>query len=159
MLSGFSGSGKSYVADILKSRGWFSIGIADTLKDYVSEKYSIDRGDLDTQEGKKKMLNNESYRDILIREAKNLKKDDKNYFIKQVVERVQNQSRVVISDMRYPNEYYYIKKKFHNVISVNIQRDIYNKIDDESEKSLVNFNFDTIIQNNENLLEQLLLLN
>lgn len=160
LLSGFSGSGKSYVANILKDKGWYSLAIADELKNIVSRKYSIEKKILETQEGKKKIhYTGMSYREILIKEARETKKQDINFFTKKIVDQIieSNNEKVVISDMRYPYEYYYIKThcKDYILTSISIKRDIYNSIDDESETSLESFDFDITIHNNSKLLEQL----
>ncbi len=161
MLCGYSGSGKSYIADILEKKGWFNIALADELKNEVSQDYSLDRKLFDTQEGKKmKYTNGKTLRDILIQESKNRKKIDLNYFTKKVTERIQKDSgnkNVVISDMRFPHEYYFIKTKFPDskIICARVRRDFYNAIDDYSEKALDNFLFDIIINNDETLIQQL----
>lgn len=161
MLCGYSGSGKSHIANILESKGWFNIALADKLKDEVSEKYSLDRKLFDTQEGKKmKHSNGQTLRDILIQESKKRKKNDLDYFTKKVIERIKQESdkkNVVISDMRFPHEYYFIKTKFPDckIICARIKRDFYNMIDDYSEKALDNFHFDIIINNDETLMQQL----
>ena len=83
-----------------------------------------------------------------------------NYFTKKIIEKIKANGyaqNVVISDMRFPHEYYYIKTKLtdYEIKSVRIQRNIHNVIDDYSEKALDNFHFDMIIHNDDSLLNQL----
>lgn len=161
LLSGYSGSGKSYIADIFQSRGWLSLALADQLKDEVSVQYSIPRDELDTQEGKRKQYyTGQTHRDILIHESKKKKQKDINYFAKKIIEKIRTNNysqHIVISDMRFPHEYYHIKTKLpeYNVISVRVKRDIYNVIDDYSEKALDDFLFDITIYNDNTLMKQL----
>ncbi len=161
MLSGYSGSGKSYIADILQANGWFSLALADQLKDEVSLDYCIKREDLDTQEGKRTVHHTgHTYRDILISESKKKKKKDINYFSKKIIEkiRINNYSNdVVISDMRFPHEYFFIKAKLpeYTIVSARVKREVYNVIDDYSEKALDSFLFDITIYNDDTLMNQL----
>lgn len=151
LLGGKSGSGKTYIAKILEQRGWFHLAFADALKDIVAEKYSIDRCDLDTQEGKKKIYTDGmTYRDILITESKQMKKQDINIFCKIVSSKIKSQPKVVISDMRYPHEYEYISNTFTEAVvkSCLVKRNQFNEIDDPSETSMDDFKFDICVDNN-----------
>lgn len=163
LLSGYSGSGKSYVADILKTRCtrcYSQFAFADYLKDIVSEKYNITRNDLDTQEGKRKLYaNGKTYRQILIDESAELKRFNEDIFIDFVINKIKNSKCriIVISDWRFPHEFYKIQEAFvfYSVVSIRIHRNFYNAIDDKSESSLEKFNFHYNLYNNENLMSQL----
>jgi hypothetical protein len=161
LLSGYSGSGKNYVAGILNKKGYVVLSFASILKDIVSVKYNICRDELETQEGKAKMnsLQNKTNRQILIEEASSIKARDPDYFILFVKDIINSSThdKFVISDMRYRNEYTVLKENLSdtNVVTIRINRDIYNIIDHISEHSLEDFEFDFIIQNDDTLLLQL----
>ena len=76
LLSGKINSGKDFTADILvKKENWVKISFASSLKKLASEKYSIDIKDFNTQQGKKKLYKGkETYRDLLINLARDMKK-------------------------------------------------------------------------------------
>lgn len=161
LLSGFSGSGKSYIADIMQDKGWLSLAFADYLKDIVSKEYNIDRCELDSQEGKKRIHKSGlTNREILIKTALEIKKKDIHFFSKYILKQIvaSKNDKIVISDMRYPHEFYFIKTKLninYDIQSVRVHRDIFNKINDKSELSLESFNFDLNIYNDDTLLGQL----
>lgn len=157
LLSGKINSGKDYTADILvKKENWVKISFASFLKNLTSEKYKIDINDFNTQEGKKKIYSTgETYRDLLINIARECKKKDENIFVKKAIEEIKNSDNVniVIPDWRYPHEYNYIHRclsdKF-NIITTRVNRNSSFILNDPSETSLDNFDFDFVIDNNEN---------
>jgi dephospho-CoA kinase len=161
LLSGFSGTGKSYIADIMQDKGWLSLAFADYLKDIVSKQYNIDRMELESQEGKKRMHQSGiTHREILIKTAIELKKKDIHFFSKYILKQIieSKKDKIVISDMRYPHEFYFIKTKLnsqYDIQTLRVHRNIFNKINDKSELSLESFNFDLNIYNDDTLLEQL----
>jgi hypothetical protein len=155
LLSGKINSGKDYAADILvKKENWVKVSFASSLKKLASEKYEIDIKDLNTQQGKKKLYSSGlTYRDLLIDLARDLKKKDKNIFVKKALEEIKNTGdvNIVIPDWRYPHEIEYIYKNLAsniNIITARINRHCSFIVDDPSETSLETFNFDFVIENN-----------
>lgn len=164
LLAGKAGSGKDTMANYLVDNYSFKkFAFADELKKYVAKKYSINHNLLFSQIGKKTSLkiNNKelTLRDLLIKEALEKKSHDENHWVNIVIEKLislnkstlkeESNNRIVISDFRFPNEFYEIYKICDKVLTVNIIRDKGSEnIDDISEKSLNNFHFDNIIINN-----------
>ena len=160
MLSGYAQSGKDTVAKYLVDfHKYKRFAFADILKDQVSVKYNIQRSLLDT--GKGKDLFNPTYnctnRQLLIKYSFEKKKDCQDYFVNNILEKINGEkdhSNIVISDWRYPNEYNVLFQKFnkiHKILKIRVNRWETATIDDESETSLDNFEFDYIIENDNNL--------
>jgi dephospho-CoA kinase len=158
MLSGKAGSGKDTVCNYIVENypGYRQYAFAKCLKDYVGAMYGISDTLLYTQEGKKRIINVKetkmSVRDILIMEATKKRKTDENYWVSMVIEQIlkDKPENVVISDFRFPNEFYEMNKYFDDILSVNIVREDYIFIEDSSETSLDNFEHDIRIYNNSN---------
>lgn len=161
LISGYIGSGKDTIANYLvKNNGWYRIGIADTLKDYISKIYNIDRKLLDTQEGKKTIYkDNITYRDLLINVGCSHREQDEDFWINKVIDIIKNKdlNKIVIPDLRFINEYIKIKNTFenngYNIYTLRVIRpnNCYEKINDISETSMDNFKFDYIINNDNSL--------
>ena len=151
LISGRSGSGKDLSSSLMK--GWKRYAFADHLKDLVSIKYNINRKLCDTQEGKKSIVfGKKSLRSLLIEDGLEYKKDNSNFFIKFLAEKInmENHEKIVVTDFRSPNECNILKEFLINcdIKTLLIKRNNCNYIDDSSETSLTDFNFDYIIENN-----------
>ena len=164
LLGGRANSGKDFTADVLVNRhGWVKLPLAKKLKQLTSKIYKISLDDLNTQQGKKKLHSNgKTYRELLIDTAIIYKKDDINYFVKEVVKDIKSTDKnVVISDFRFPHEYECIKNCLSNDICVKtclVFREQQFKMNVVSENSLNHFDFDFKIHNNSytNIEEELL---
>lgn len=111
LLSGYSQSGKSTVANLLTERyGAIQFAFADELKAIVAEEYSIPLSLTQTQEGKQQMLScGLRVRDVLIKRGQEIRaeKQDLGYFARLVAGRMKQlpqDALVVISDWRLPVE-------------------------------------------------------
>jgi hypothetical protein len=151
LLSGWLGSGKDYVGDIIeKEYGYRKDKIAKSLKDEVSKKYNISRELLETQEGKRTVFEKgETYRDLLIRHGEEMRERDIYHWVKNIVseEYGESSSSIVISDWRFREEYEYLENTGSNIITIRIDR--FDEIDTEckTEHALDNFEFDYKISN------------
>jgi hypothetical protein len=152
LINGYAGSGKDVVASFLTNR--IRLGIADCLKNEVSSLHGINRNLLDSQNGKK-ILINEKYtiRDLLIKHANDKKQQyGKNYWIDKVVKIIKTEypnKKIVLPDYRYPNEYYTLVENFgiENVKTLKIIRPGIKILEDASEHQLEDFAFDYTIYN------------
>jgi hypothetical protein len=157
LVSGYSGSGKDLLADYLVSKhNYIKMSFADKLKRDTAKKYSFDPALTLTQSGKRQLLYTEckyiTIRDCLIWEAMNLRKlYGANIFAKHVTDRINTldqNTNVVISDFRFPNEYHWIKKNIQcDLITIRIDRFDKSPVESETETQLDNFRFDYIISN------------
>lgn len=156
LVAGKSGSGKDILSDFFICKlGFRKLAFATILKLFVSKKFDIPLTYTLTQEGKKKIINGKTIRDLLIETAQLFRKDDPDYFAKQIVTQINTTSDpIIISDFRYPNEYEFLKKYFE-IKTVNVVRDINNGIDDLSEIQLDSFNFDYTVYNNYSTINEL----
>lgn len=150
LISGRSGSGKDLCSSLMN--GWKRYAFADHLKDLVCEKYNLDRKLCDSQEGKKSIVVGEkSLRILLIEDGLEYKKDNSNFFIKFLADKIkiENHEKIVITDFRFPNEYDILKEHLVNftVKTLYIKRNDCNYIEDASETSLSHFIFDYSIDN------------
>ena len=86
MLSGWKGSGKDFIADIIvKNNKYKKIAFATKVKDEVSEFYNIDRNLFDSQDGKKlKYDDSTTYRDLLIKYGEIKRNQDIHHWSKNV---------------------------------------------------------------------------
>lgn len=171
MISGKAGSGKDFLGNILEKRGFNRFAFADHLKEMTSFLYRIPIQDLNTQEGKKKIYdNNKTYRQLLIDQSNKYKLNDKYFFAKPVIDGFKRNDFFkdgVVTDFRFPEEYEYAKRELTSDIceikTILIKRDNHIPVNDISETALdLNFDFDYIIDNNgdtENLNNQLFLFN
>jgi len=155
LIGGKAGSGKDTMADYMcKNYGCKRLAYADALKDYTSEKYNIDRNLFDTQDGKMKVIKvNDSeltIRQLLINVSLEKKLTNENLWIDIVIQQILDSDKefIVISDFRYPAEYFELTKKFNYVSTIKIVRDNVKLINDHSETALDTFDFDCIIDNN-----------
>lgn len=159
MISGKAGSGKDTVANIIRNMGDYDVfAFADSLKDYVGMKYGISERLLFTQEGKRQMINVDdemiSVRDLLIREAELKRSEDESFWSRLLIYKaIETDSDIIISDFRFPAEYYEIKKYFHNVVTIRVNRPIEmtEMVSSHTEEQLDNFQFDYILHNNSNI--------
>ena len=112
LLSGWSGAGKDYIADLFLKYGFTKYTFAEELKKAVSKRYDIPLEQTLTQEGKQSIhaKTGRRIRDILIEEAKELRyMNGDGYFAecvaKTILETSFTQGKIVISDWRFPIEF------------------------------------------------------
>jgi hypothetical protein len=153
-LSGFAGSGKDTVAAILcKKLDYYRVAFADMLKDYVAEKYGLNRLLCDTVEGKNtKTPLGKTVRELLIEESAEAKKTTLNIFAEQVFRKIidSGQELIVISDWRYPHEYEFITKMLGPTVdhtTIRIVRTGLPSLSDPSEHALDGWPFDCTLTN------------
>lgn len=152
LISGKAGAGKDTVGDLIVNNfKWQKLSFASTLKDEVSHIYQINRNLLDTQEGKRQ---NNRYdmtnRDLLISYGMAMRQKDPEYWVKKLMEKMQIvRGNVVITDFRFPNEFYKLKEVFgSNLKTMRVSRANIPQIDSITERLLDNFYFDYYIDNN-----------
>lgn len=116
-LAGYAGSGKSTLAKGLQN--YQRLSFAAALKDQVTLMLSAIGIDVNFNDSEQK----EKYRDLLVFWGAFKRREDPDYWIKQLYMRnasvfAQDGHRVVIDDVRYPNEARWIKGKGGNVIFI-----------------------------------------
>lgn len=158
LIGGKAGSGKDTIAlHLVNNYSFIKFAFADVLKEYVSNKYKINIRLMNTQIGKKTIIyiNNQktTIRDLLIKEAMEHRDIDENYWINIVLKKLSKldnntHHKIVISDFRFPNEYYELCKVYEHVTAINVERNECENINNISETSLNNFLFDHTIKNN-----------
>ena len=155
LLRGFSNSGKDFVGNILSTQyGYKQFSFADSLKKIVADKYNINLELLYSQEGKRTIYNNTTYRQLLIDEALLLKETDPDIFAKHCCKDINNSKHklIAITDWRFNNEFDVLKEYFPDakIIPVHIIRtnQIKSPIDDISEYHLMDRKDDITIINN-----------
>ena len=110
MLSGWMKSGKDTVGEYLcRKHGFRRLAFADALKDEVAACYGVDRGTLDTQEGKAAAwdASGRTIRDLLIWHGQARRALDQDYWCHKVVGAIRSSGGgdIVITDWRFPNEH------------------------------------------------------
>lgn len=111
-LTGYAGSGKDFVADLLvKHHGFTQYAIADELKRIVSRQYTMPIALMQTQEGKQTVWKDgKTVRQLMNEVATECKKNwGDDVFIQKLLDRIEFEDytlpeQVVISDVRYPCE-------------------------------------------------------
>lgn len=152
VISGKASSGKSLSANIIKenTNNTILLAYADYLKMYAKNISGWD-GSEDTKP-----------RELLQQLGVELIKNNinENMLINRIIEDIKVYSYfydyIVITDARFPNEIESIKKEFDNVISVRINRNIYNldkKYQNHSTETGMDEynNYDYVIDNNSDL--------
>lgn len=155
MIAGYAGSGKDTISNFFVSnRHFVRVAFADSLKEFCAAKYGIDIKKFHTQEGKSSIYEkneNMTLRDILIEEASNQRKTDPNFFVNLAIDKIKRLNHdIVISDFRYLNEYYNIKREFRNnfkIKTLRVDRPGVTIADELSEHQLDEFNFDHKVTN------------
>ena len=157
LLSGFIASGKDTVADYLVSmKNYRKFSFADSLKEFTANKYGFLKSLCYTHAGKKMPYTYPNgdvttVRDLLIKEGGEQRALNENVWIEYVINSILKEtledSKIVISDFRYPNEYLQIKKQFDDTTTIRITREDAGITDIESEHLLDNFSFDKYINN------------
>jgi len=169
LLSGYSQSGKSTVAQLLTERyGAIQFAFADELKVIVAKEYKFPFEWTQTQEGKQQELPcGMRVRDVLIKRGQEIRaeQNDPGYFARLVAQRIKTLSEdalIVISDWRLPIELETLKEElplpFGEIYTVRIQRDGQSESpvkDSLTEHSLDEFPFGYRVSNSGTNLHQL----
>jgi len=162
MIAGKAGSGKDTAADYLRDLySYNKLAFADTLKDFVAQKYSINKELMYSQHGKRTVINGITVRELLIKEANAKKNDYPNFWIDQLLHKISIlKSRMfrkfVISDFRFINEFNELNiLDDTNITTILIDRNdnVGKYINDPSETSLDDFQFNFIVKNNSTIDE------
>lgn len=166
MLSGWAGSGKDTVANIMVSdHGYTRVAFADALKDDVHTSTGIPMQILHSPYMKMETLpfpidgfpEAHTYRDVIIQHAARQRALDNDIYSRKVVDeiRAKKTDRVVISDWRYQREYQVIRQAFPdaNIRKVAIRNPAVSQMDIPSEHDLDEVVMDTFIHNNSSLSE------
>src|SRR5215217_238417 len=155
LISGYLKSGKDTVGKYLSDvHGYVRFAFADELKSEASALFHLDRASLDTQEGKDRVIvigsKSKTVRSILIEHGRMRRRQNVDYWVEKVLEKMRGCNKVVITDWRFPNEYS-VLREYAYIQTWRINRWIQPPILDETETSLDNFSFDVNISNNGSL--------
>jgi dephospho-CoA kinase len=101
---GNQGSGKDFAATYLKSLGFKHLAFADKLRELTKEKYGFKDEHFLHPTKDEYVLNNLTPRQAMKLIAQEKRKDDDDYFVKDVMNGIKDEPLVVISDLRFPNE-------------------------------------------------------
>lgn len=170
-ISGKIGSGKSTIAEQFKNFGFYLDSFANSVKDVSSIIFGFDRNKLEgiskedriwretPDERYSNLLGkNFSPRDSLILIGTTLGRNQihQDIWIESVFNRHLPNKNLLITDVRFPNEYESIKKRGGILIRINRQNETnLTNSNHESECALDNYKFDYII-NNDGTLEELI---
>ena len=157
-ISGKSGSGKDYVSNILQSillnecGEYYTIDkFARKIKEALSVLFEINIKHFEEQSFKsKKIYKDFTCRDLMILLGNHFGRAsiDKDFWI-DLLFNSNKGNNIIISDVRFKNEFKAIKNRGGLIIRV--ESDEYNNIDNISEKDLDGYQFDYVITNNKHL--------
>ena len=165
-ISGKIGSGKSTVGDIFEKQGFQLDSFAKSVKDICSILFGYDRDKIEGstpadrlwRETIDKNHTNLIGKDFTPRDAMVLvgtafgrNMVHPNIWIETLFNRYDKNKDLLITDLRFPNEYEEIKKRGGIVIRIN--RSNQNSSNHISECALDNHNFDYVINNNSTLYD------
>lgn len=170
-LSGKRGSGKDALSKKLYPFGWERYSFADELKRKIREEFglTVEQTDGDLKEVPTKYMNEEGKyltpRDIMTLCGQYYRAIDPLYWVKQVFKRLHETSfqtlnpivqtrKIVITDVRFPNEVLCLAKQGGKIIRINRPQElnIYKKpLNDFSETQLDNHTFDYVIPAEKNV--------
>jgi dephospho-CoA kinase len=160
LLSGYAGSGKDTVADILINYGYKKYSVADNVKKYSSTIHGFSYDLTQTQTGKTTLVKSAKTNEVktvrgflisdsLLNKAIN---NDEAYWAKQLSQEILQTvpDKVVISDWRYIEEYEHLKIIFPEAafLKVKVRRDEVKPMADPSEHQLDSVEHDIEIDNN-----------
>ncbi len=170
-ISGKIGSGKSTIAEEFKKCGFYLDAFANSVKDVSNLIFGFDRNKLEgiskedriwretPDERYSNLLGkNFSPRDSLILIGTTFGRNQihQNVWIETVFNRHLSNQNLLITDVRFPNEYESVKKRGGVLIRINRPTPKHNSTSaHESECALDNYNFDYVI-NNDGTLEELI---
>lgn len=158
LLSGWSNSGKSTVAEILSERhGAKVFAFADELKKIVAEEFQFPFKWTQTQEGKQRLASNgKSVRELLIQRGQEIRaeKNDPGFFARLVAKQLltNQETLCVISDWRLQTELETLQQELPEaeIHTVRIQREgqVASPVEDSlTEHELDCFPFDYTLKN------------
>jgi len=156
-ISGKKGSGKSTIGEIFRNNGYILDSFANSVKDICTILFNYDRNKLEgiTEEDRKWRENTNNKYNITPREAMILvgtefgrKMINENIWIDTLFNRYDknDNKKLVITDLRFPNEYEEIKKRGGIIIRINRYNN--KNLHYETECLLDEYKFDYIIDNN-----------
>jgi hypothetical protein len=162
-LSGKINSGKTTVSDIFKEHNFIIDSFAKSVKDICCIIFGYDREKIEGNNKEDRLwretidiniskLLGYSFtpRDAMIKVGTDFGRNmiHPNIWIESLFNRYNNQSNILITDLRFVNEYNEIKKKGGIVIRINRPNTSNNHNNHTSECELDNYIFDYIIDNN-----------
>jgi hypothetical protein len=165
-LSGKIGSGKSTVSEIFRENNFKLDSFANSVKDVSNSIFGFDRSRLEgitkedriwreTPDERYTSLLGKSFspRDSLILIGTTLGRNQihPDIWVESVFNRYDSKKNLLITDVRFPNEYNSIKKRGGVLIRINRQSSY--RIEHESECALDKYNFDYVIENDGTLDE------
>lgn len=170
MLSGWMQSGKDTVGEYLcKHFGFHRFAFADVLKDEISEMFDISRESLDTTKGKSTIYDKttgKTVRDLLITHGQQRRAEYLDYWVERVIRTIEQKessgtqffNKIVITDWRFPNEYFSLKswlakESGSTIYSWRINRWKDPPLKDETELALDDFHFDLVLNNQGSIAE------
>jgi hypothetical protein len=178
-LSGYKGSGKDTVADILvKENGFVRVALADPLKDMASELFEVPRQNFDLRYWKERSisyypvhstdLDSDRIQSVVNRElalgywtpralvialGSVMRAVDPNYWVRKILDDIDNNERVVVTDLRFKSELEFLQKCVNStkLITQICRSDVYGDSLSASENDLNDFPFPHTIFNNSSL--------
>jgi hypothetical protein len=159
LLSGWSNSGKSTVAELLSQQHQAKVyAFADELKNMVAEEFQFPFEWTQSQEGKQQVVQTgKTVRDLLIQRGQEIRaeKNDPGFFARQVAKKIlkSNPSVLhVVSDWRLHVELETLKQELPDIhlFTVRIQRNGQVQspvVDSLTEHELDSYSFDYVLKN------------
>ena len=153
LIAGKAGSGKNYVASILKEK--LSSSIITSLSKYI-KLFAIEMGLWDGNDNNKP-------REFLQNTGDLMRAIDPNFLTKRLLEDIKvyeklNISNIIVSDVRLINEIEYLTKNIDNTITIRVNsKDNKRNLTDKEKQHITEIeldnysNFDYIIDNNQEL--------
>jgi len=104
-ICGKMGSGKTYIADKLaKEYNLEKVSFAEKIKDIAFDLFNIEQKD----------------RKLLQIIGDKMKEIDKDIWIKYLLKKIKNKNNIIIDDLRFQNELYYLKKNNFIILGLTI---------------------------------------
>lgn len=152
-ICGKAGSGKTAVADhLIKKYGYERYSVADEVKRIAVRLFKMKEKD-------RKLLQDIGFQMRAIRPS---------IWIDFLVDQIKGKDRVVVDDIRYPNEYQALKREGFKIVRVAADREVcikrlterdgtaaIERLDDESETAMDNVKIENVLDGNLSLEEML----
>lgn len=157
-ISGKAKTGKDTLAiELAKNNPGLSFcGFADSIKHAANEMFpQMDKNNLwgeSSLREEKIPGTGVSYRQALLDIGKLGRSYDPDFWIKNTFNRIANQNNIIIKDLRFVNEYNFLKEKGSFLVRIKRKdHSVINDVSDTEQDNLTDDMFDFIIENDKNL--------
>lgn len=155
VISGLAGSGKTTAANYIEQKYNFKqLALGDKLKQLTFKLLKIFNVPIKSIDDLYNPIKKQEYRKYLQLIGTECCRSvfNSDFWCDQLIKEINNYDKIIISDVRFENEYNYFKNKY-DITSIKIVRDGIKIMNHQSEQEINNIKSDYIIYNNSSISE------